>query len=103
MATLNANATSFPSMCAKQSSIVTIIASAVITWLSPECEAEDLTGPARVIAGDTTAVASRHVRLQGIDAPETDQVCLDVQAERWTCGIAARERLSSHIASRGIT
>jgi endonuclease YncB( thermonuclease family) len=56
-----------------------------------------------VIDGDTIAVGSRHVRLQGIDAPETDQVSLDGQGERWTCGLTARERLSSHIADRGIT
>jgi endonuclease YncB( thermonuclease family) len=58
---------------------------------------------ARAIDGDTIAVGSRHVRLQGIDAPETDQVCLDAQGERWTCGITAREHLSAHIAGRAVT
>ncbi len=56
-----------------------------------------------MIDGDTIALGSRRIRLQGIDAPETDQVCLDAQGERWTCGIAARERLSEHIAGRPIT
>jgi endonuclease YncB( thermonuclease family) len=30
-------------------------------------------------------------------------MCLDAKGERWTCGIAARDRLSSHIASRLIS
>jgi endonuclease YncB( thermonuclease family) len=80
-----------------------IVATIVSMLRSGGCLADDLTGPALVIDGDTIAVRSRHVRLQGIDAPETDQVCLDVQGERWTCGIAARERLSAHIAGRPIT
>jgi endonuclease YncB( thermonuclease family) len=80
-----------------------IVATVVTLWASAACLAEDLTGLARVIDGDTIALGSRHVRLQGIDAPETDQVCLDAQGERWTCGIAARERLSAHIAGRAIT
>ncbi|MFL6798089.1 MAG: thermonuclease family protein [Xanthobacteraceae bacterium] len=56
-----------------------------------------------MIDGDTIAVGSRHVRLQGIDAPETDQICLDAQGQRWTCGIAARDQLSAHIAGRGVS
>ena len=60
-------------------------------------------GRASVIDGDTIAVGSRYVRLHGIDAPETDQVCLDARGERWTCGIAAREHLYSHIAGRAVT
>jgi hypothetical protein len=80
-----------------------IVATVVTMWASAACLADDLTGQPRVIDGDTMAVASRHVRLQGIDAPETDQVCLDAQGERWTCGITARERLSSHIAGRAVT
>ena len=42
------------------------------------------------------------IRLEGIDAPESDQVCLDAHAERWTCGIDARNKLSEHIAGRSI-
>jgi len=34
--------------------------------------------------------------LLGIDAPETDQVCLNKKAERWSCGISARDELVGH-------
>jgi endonuclease YncB( thermonuclease family) len=86
-----------------QLAVAAIVASVSITGLSSTCLTEDLTGPARAIDGDTIQVGSRTIRLEGIDAPETDQVCLDGNGERWTCGITARGRLSSHIASRIIS
>jgi nuclease-like protein len=55
-----------------------------------------------VADGDTLTIGDTHIRLEGIDAPETDQVCLDAKGERWTCGILARDRLAEHIGARGI-
>ena len=43
-------------------------------WRSP-ANAEDITGPARVIDGDTIEVAGERIRLHGIDAPENKQTC----------------------------
>jgi endonuclease YncB( thermonuclease family) len=86
----------------KQMGIAAVFAVIAIVSSSSACGNDDLTGSARVIDGDTIAVGFQHVRLQGIDAPETDQVCLDAQGERWTCGLAARERLSAHIAGRAV-
>jgi endonuclease YncB( thermonuclease family) len=57
-------------------------------------------GTVHVIDGDTIALGQQHIRLEGIDAPETDQVCLDARGKPWTCGIAARDTLSSRIAGR---
>jgi cysteine sulfinate desulfinase/cysteine desulfurase-like protein len=31
--------------------------------------------------GDTIAIGTRHVRFEGIDAPETDQVCLNTKGK----------------------
>src|SRR5271166_2149348 len=42
------------------------------------------------------------IRLEGIDAPETDQVCLDQHSAKWTCGVAARDRLAERIEGRSI-
>jgi endonuclease YncB( thermonuclease family) len=33
------------------------------------------------------------IRHEGIDAPETDQLCLDNRGARWACGIEARDQL----------
>ncbi len=50
--------------------------------------AETLSGPARVVDGDTLFVAGERIRLHGIDAPEKDQTC-SIDGRDWACGIAA--------------
>ena len=37
--------------------------------------ATDLVGAARVLDGDTLVIGETHVRLEGIDAPESHQAC----------------------------
>jgi endonuclease YncB( thermonuclease family) len=61
-----------------------------------------LTGIARVIDGDTIAIGKTRIRLEGVDVPETGQICLDAAGERWSCGIEARDRLAEHIKGRGL-
>ena len=41
-------------------------------------------------------------RLDGIDAPEFDQICLDDHADPWTCGVEARDQLTKLIGARGV-
>jgi endonuclease YncB( thermonuclease family) len=65
--------------------------------------AAERAGIPRVVDGDTLAIGTAKIRLQGIDAPETDQVCLNAGGQQWTCGIEARDRLAAHIAGREIT
>ena len=62
----------------------------------------ELSGIARILDGDTLAIGDMKIRLEGIDAPEADQVCLDKQGDRWTCGIEARNRLAARIGSHPI-
>lgn len=70
----------------------------------PACAtASAITGLARIVDGDTIVIGERHIRLQAIDAPETDQICLDSSGERWTCGIAARDRLAEHVGSHEVS
>jgi endonuclease YncB( thermonuclease family) len=56
----------------------------------------DLSGVPRIIDADTRAIGSTKVRLEGIDAPETDQVCLNANSVHWACGIDARDQLATH-------
>jgi endonuclease YncB( thermonuclease family) len=65
-------------------------------------QAADLSGVPRIVDGDTLAIGTTKVRLEGIDAPETDQVCLNAKGVRWACGIDARDQLAAHIAGREI-
>lgn len=66
--------------------------------LTAQCFAAEVTGAARIVDGDTIEIGSVKIRLQGIDAPETDQVCLSKESERWNCGIVARDELTKHTA-----
>jgi endonuclease YncB( thermonuclease family) len=56
----------------------------------------EITGIPRIVDGDTVEIAHVKIRLSGIDAPETDQICLDAKGEKWACGIAARDELIRH-------
>jgi endonuclease YncB( thermonuclease family) len=64
--------------------------------------AEMISGVPRIVDGDTLVIGTTKIRLASIDAPESDQVCLDANQKQWTCGIEARDRLAGHIGNRPI-
>jgi endonuclease YncB( thermonuclease family) len=57
---------------------------------------------ATVKDGNTIQLGELTYRLDGIDAPELDQTCIDDQADPWTCGIEAREQLKTLIGGRSV-
>ena len=61
-----------------------------------------LTGRARVIDGDTIELSGRHVRLEGIDAPESPRPA-SAWFGTWPCGTAATEALSRLISMKTVT
>ena len=52
--------------------------------------------------GDTIQLADVTYRLDGVDAPELDQMCIDDHADPWACGVEARDRLSRLIGDRQV-
>jgi len=75
----------------------------VTLWsLSPLAAASSIEGIPRVVDGDTLVIGLTKMRLEGIDAPETDQICMNQNGDKWTCGIDARDRLENRIAGRSI-
>src|SRR5438045_1594336 len=62
--------------------------------------AGDIIGIPRIVDGDTVQIGTSKIRLAGIDAPETDQICLNHEAKRWTCGVEARDRLIAKAGSK---
>jgi endonuclease YncB( thermonuclease family) len=58
--------------------------------------AQTLNGTATITDADTIVIGGETIRLQGVDAPETDQICLDSRGAVWNCGIDARDRLIRH-------
>jgi endonuclease YncB( thermonuclease family) len=74
---------------------VTLVVTAALIVASPALAAE-INGIPRIVDGDTIEISQVKIRLSGIDAPETDQLCLDAKGEKWACGIAARDELIRH-------
>jgi len=71
--------------------------SAILILALPSlAQAADITGIAKVRDGDQIQIGNTRIRLSGIDAPSTDQLCLNTHGELWTCGVAARDALIKH-------
>ncbi len=79
-----------------------LLASALALALLPGLAFADITGTARVIDGDTIEVAGQRIRLHGIDAPESRQMCL-AEGVRWRCGQRAALRLAGKIGHSTVT
>ena len=47
--------------------------------------AQDITGQARVIDGDTLDLAGQRICLHGVDAPQKAQTC-QIEGLPWACG-----------------
>jgi endonuclease YncB( thermonuclease family) len=60
-------------------------------------------GIPRIVDGDTVEIGTTKIRLVGIDAPETDQLCLDKEGKRWACGVTSRDELVRHAGGRSWT
>ena len=52
--------------------------------------------------GGTIQLGEVTYRLDGIDAPELDQICIDEHADPWACGIEARDQLTKLIGDREV-
>src|SRR6201995_2829555 len=80
------------------------IAIALLLMLPPGLSlAADVTGVPKIRDGDEIVIGATRIRLGGIDAPSTDQLCLNTKGERWTCGVAARDELIKHFGTKSWT
>jgi endonuclease YncB( thermonuclease family) len=59
-----------------------------------------IVGKAWIIDGDTIHISNYRIRLQGIDAPESNQTCTDAGNRAWPCGRAATHELIGHLAGQ---
>ena len=62
----------------------------------------DLEGQASVIDGDTLEIHGTRIRIFGIDAPESDQLCRNEESEFYRCGQKASNALFDFIARRPV-
>jgi endonuclease YncB( thermonuclease family) len=61
-----------------------------------------LAADAVVRDGHTIQLGDVTYRLDGIDAPEFDQTCIDDHADPWSCGVDARDQLTKLINGRAV-
>lgn len=62
-----------------------------------------LVGAASVIDGDTIEIHGHRVRLSGIDAPESDQLCRGSDSSQYYCGSEAADKLDRFISRRTVS
>jgi len=65
--------------------------------------AEGLTGQASVVDGDTLEVHGTVIRLWGVDAPESSQLCRADDSIQYRCGAKAANELDVFIAKRPVS
>lgn len=80
---------------------------AVLAGLISVCPAfaeEAIVGRAAVVDGDTIEIAGERIRLHGVDAPESWQVCEDGDGLKYRCGREAAMMLDRFLqASRPVS
>ncbi len=52
--------------------------------------------------GDTIQFGDVTYRLDGIEAPELDQICIDDHADSWSCGVEVRDQVTKLINGRAV-
>src|SRR3954452_10285054 len=77
--------------------------SSVATLLLISCSASQVwAATATVRDASTLQLGNVTYRLDGIEAPAFDQLCIDEHADSWTCGIEARDQLTKLIGGRQV-
>jgi endonuclease YncB( thermonuclease family) len=64
--------------------------------------ADDLIGQASIIDGDTLEIHGTRIRLWGVDAPESSQLCRGEDSLQYRCGAKAANELDAFIARRPV-
>jgi endonuclease YncB( thermonuclease family) len=84
-----------------------LIRAAILAALSlppiPNAFADDLTGQASIIDGDTLEIQGTRIRLWGVDAPESSQLCRGEDSLQYRCGAKAANDLDAFIAGRPVS
>ncbi|TIL95151.1 MAG: DUF4236 domain-containing protein [Mesorhizobium sp.] len=76
----------------------------VVSREQPANDSNTISGRATIIDGDTIDIAGTRVRFNGIDAPESTQLCQNAKNKNYRCGQSAAKALDAWLAtSRPVT
>ena len=78
------------------------IAVLALLLLPSGASADDFVGQASVIDGDTLENHGTRIRLWGVDAPESSQLCRGEDGSQYRCGAKASNDLDAFIAERPV-
>lgn len=65
--------------------------------------AGDIVGTASIVDGDTLDIHGTRIRLSGVDAPESAQMCKDATGRLWRCGSGAANALDAFIGGNTVS
>jgi endonuclease YncB( thermonuclease family) len=74
----------------------------MLLLFSGEALADDVVGRASVVDGDTLEIQGMRIRLWGVDAPESSQLCRGEDSSQYRCGAQAANDLDAFIARRPV-
>jgi endonuclease YncB( thermonuclease family) len=74
----------------------------MLLLLSGTAWSDDIVGQASVIDGDTLEIHGTRIRLWGVDAPESSQLCRGADSDLYRCGAKAANDLDSFVAQRPV-
>ena len=87
----------------RESYIVAALALATLVLNHAPVISGDLTGQTSIIDGDTLEIHGTRLRLWGIDAPESTQLCRGEDSLQYRCGAKAASDLDVFIAGRPVS
>jgi endonuclease YncB( thermonuclease family) len=78
------------------------IVAAFMLAVTGAAAADDLTGQVSIVDGDTLEIHGTRIRLWGVDAPESSQLCRGEDSLQYRCGAQAANDLYDFIAKRPV-
>ena len=70
------------------------LAAGLMVMASSAFAIEKHEGSPSIEDGDSLRIDGKKIRLHGVDAPETDQLCINAGSSLYSCGVAARAYLA---------
>jgi endonuclease YncB( thermonuclease family) len=83
-------------------SFATSVLLCLASSLPVSATAETISGKPQIVDGDTLIIDGIKIRLNAVDAPETDQSCLNAHNKIYSCGLLSRDRLRTFISQSPI-